>query len=358
MSMDFSAYLFEVDSQDKTEINHNEIYDIIKYTELGIAKYERTADHQENSQTHLTETGNRKNQSDEVDSMKGNKQDLNRSAWRDSIMFTTNIKQWKTRENVPESIVSLSFENYSHLAAPGSRPARPVRNNHSDAALVCKQKGGMQMRMLSTIWHNTTRMHGCQHCKTTANGLSSGSKKMTRKVTFSDAIGIPLRTIRVFESKPEDQFPSYIAVVADGSVPPTALQCDKPMVSTNKHLTVTFAQPISNFTAFFKKVDKCKVSLENIMIKGNEFLGMVRVRNIAFEKDIFVRYTSNYWHSYNDNDTTHVPNEDSAIHDTFTFQISVDPAGTPDVEFAICYKVQGQEFWDNNQGQNFKLIFA
>ncbi len=33
------------------------------------------------------------------------------------------------------------------------------------------------------------------------------------------------------------------------------------------------------------------------------------------------------------------------------------PAGASAVEYAICYTVNGQQYWDNNLGQNYRIEF-
>lgn len=87
-------------------------------------------------------------------------------------------------------------------------------------------------------------------------------------------------------------------------------------------------------------------------------LGTVRVKNISYKKDIFVRYTLNRWKDYADMraDFTYQCSDGKA--DKFTFKLAVypklfDQEITGLLEFAIVYQVNNSLFWDNNYGRNY-----
>ena len=174
----------------------------------------------------------------------------------------------------------------------------------------------------------------------------SSRKNKKRSVSFNDEFGMPLTTIRVLADTEEHELISPI-----GSPTPD-------YYTLVANLFLKFSQPASDSESFINKVQRCRVSLENIRTQGTEFLGTIRVLNIAFEKRVFVRYTINGWLSYTDVGTTYVPKPDDSatnnFYDTFSFGISVAPT-TGDVQFAICYRAAGQEFWDNNDGKNYRL---
>lgn len=83
--------------------------------------------------------------------------------------------------------------------------------------------------------------------------------------------------------------------------------------------------------------------------------GTVRVNNLAFKKEVFVRYTVDNWLSYRDLPAQYAASP-SLTHDDFVFSFPI-PISLPHgrkVAFAVCYRVAGQEHWDNNDGQNYE----
>lgn len=117
-------------------------------------------------------------------------------------------------------------------------------------------------------------------------------------------------------------------------------------------LEITFEQPAvqKNFHTMLR--DNL-VKLENAIINKNVCSGTIKVRNIAFEKEVFVRYTFDKWKSWNDLQAEYYPNSCTGYTDTFTFSIVVPEDDIKDVEFAICFQCQGNQYWDNNSGKNY-----
>ena len=123
-----------------------------------------------------------------------------------------------------------------------------------------------------------------------------------------------------------------------------------------KDLNVTFPQPIAldNFT---ERLNFLSVSLENVLVSNCTIMGTIKVKNIAYEKVVFVRHTLDDWKSFKDSKGSYVPDSCDGIYDRFSFGISV-PSTIKDgdkVEFAICYRTvaPSYEFWDNNNGKNY-----
>ncbi|KAJ3095537.1 hypothetical protein HDU97_006813, partial [Phlyctochytrium planicorne] len=95
--------------------------------------------------------------------------------------------------------------------------------------------------------------------------------------------------------------------------------------------------------------------------------GTILVRNLGFEKDVFVRMTADEWRSNKDVKATWggtvVPGGDSGI-ERFTFRVGVDgvvngrgkDGEEVKVEMAVGCRMAGGEFWDNNRGMNHSLI--
>lgn len=122
--------------------------------------------------------------------------------------------------------------------------------------------------------------------------------------------------------------------------------------------TLSFKQPASEYVRFRETLAKDRVSLENVVVKpdSSKIVGTIKVGNIAFEKKVFVRYTTNNWQSYMDRQATFQPST-SKVYDTFTFEVEL-PKPTDKakrLEFCICYIANGCEYWDSNGGENYKL---
>ena len=125
-----------------------------------------------------------------------------------------------------------------------------------------------------------------------------------------------------------------------------------------KELNLTFAQPIA-LSNFLERLNRQNVSLENVLVSNCAVMGTIKVRNIAYEKTVFVRCTCDNWKTFEDNNGSYVPLSCDGNYDRFSFAITI-PSTIKDgakVEFAICYKTVSpdNEFWDNNDGKNYVL---
>nr|CAH7727372.1 unnamed protein product [Callosobruchus chinensis] len=135
-----------------------------------------------------------------------------------------------------------------------------------------------------------------------------------------------------------------------------------PGVSTEDRWQITFAQPASDYVEFRKRLDEGKVSLENVIIKESDdtLVGTVKVKNIAFEKEVFVRSSINNWQTHEDTYCSYVPNSSTTpgvnvIYDTFSFKMQL-PLRTQKIEFCVCYSCNGTQYWDNNQNKNYVVL--
>lgn len=176
--------------------------------------------------------------------------------------------------------------------------------------------------------------------------------RLDRKVSFADSLGLELASIRLM-SEGRDTPPNL------SNVPqPIEFNATKP--SNTKILEPQFKQPITDFNAFYHSLGINSVALESICIIENTINGIVKVRNIAFEKEVIVCYTYDDWMSVNHcrchyiNPTTCDSPSTTSIFDTFVFQLPAD-ANWHTVEFCIQYKCSGQTYWDNNRGENYCL---
>ncbi|XP_018324895.1 protein phosphatase 1 regulatory subunit 3B isoform X2 [Agrilus planipennis] len=199
-------------------------------------------------------------------------------------------------------------------------------------------------------------------CLVTRNQKSKSSNELTaygkKKVVFADDRGMSLTHVRIMNE------PS--------NVPP--LLSSKFLAEVTKGLTaepeaktepweVTFQQPASDYVGFRAKLDENKVSLENVIVKESEdvVIGTVKVKNISFEKEVLVRYTFDSWETHQDVYCTYQPSQSQGatssayiLYDTFTFKLTLPPKSRK-IEFCICFRVNDDEYWDNNGGRNYVI---
>lgn len=120
---------------------------------------------------------------------------------------------------------------------------------------------------------------------------------------------------------------------------------------------VTFPQPASDYLAFRQKLDQENVSLENVIVKESEqcLVGTIKVRNLAYDKEVVVRVSNDSWKTHEDVHCTYVEQPGSPaliLYDTFRFRLTL-PLKSNVIEFCVRYRTDGKEYWDNNEEKNF-----
>lgn len=215
----------------------------------------------------------------------------------------------------------------------------------------------------STHTPPTSPKRPCLVIRPSDDSCSSGDEdpasptKLKKKVVFADDKGMSLTHVRVM-TEPSNVPPlwsmRFLAEVTQGV---TA----EPEVQTEPW-EITFPQPASDYVLFRKKLDNQNVSLENVIVKDGEeqVVGTVKVKNLAFTKEVFVRFTSDAWKTHEDAFCNYVPNNIAAgstyvVFDTFSFKINLPPKSRR-LEFCVCFNCDSIEYWDSNDGKNYLII--
>ncbi|KAI9443926.1 putative phosphatase regulatory subunit-domain-containing protein, partial [Lactarius indigo] len=92
--------------------------------------------------------------------------------------------------------------------------------------------------------------------------------------------------------------------------------------------------------------------------------GIVRVRNIAFEKSVSARFTTDAWTTVSEAQARYVGPDHAGDWDLFTFTIPLEapPLQPRTLLLAVRYSVPGNtagnEWWDNNGGADFRVLLA
>jgi len=170
-----------------------------------------------------------------------------------------------------------------------------------------------------------------------------------RRVSFADSVGQTL---------------AHIKIMTEGlNTPPKLDFCRLHLPHHELYptqLSPKFEQPVSEFNSFMDLLRANNVILESASVARNRITGMVKVRNIAYEKNVFVRYSVNKWTSSHDVACYYinpmVQGASNAVYDTFSFELDTRPSWK-ELSLCVAFECQGQRYWDNNRGQNYNFGF-
>ncbi|KAM7412150.1 hypothetical protein PAMA_021891 [Pampus argenteus] len=182
-------------------------------------------------------------------------------------------------------------------------------------------------------------------------------------VRFVDSLGLDLEDIKHFRAGDDPFVPHHVTVrllmgaeLADGRHLEISLPYLKPV----------FAQQPGDHPGFLHRLHDQKVCLERVLCFELGVIGITQVLNLDFKKDITARYSFTEWKSCTETKASWVSTINKTwgeegrqiSYDTFRFHLPVPPFLQPGavLEFAIQYKVCGSEYWDNNNGKNYKLV--
>lgn len=187
------------------------------------------------------------------------------------------------------------------------------------------------------------------------NETPTSPKRSSKKVSFADHQGFALATVRLVKERPDEpptlnpELLSSLTIGTDADV------------SLNPPIRVTFTQPASDYMAFRDKLNKNMVSLENVILRDYTVEGTIKVKNIHFEKKVYVRLSLDEWITFKDTTAKYLPgpgNKYKEPFDTFSFSMEIDPSFNvkKTIQFAVCFETDGKQYWDNNGGLNYVLV--
>lgn len=182
-----------------------------------------------------------------------------------------------------------------------------------------------------------------------------GRKKIVR---FADALGLDLADVRTFlDEIPKIPSSAYEDLNFDlNSDPFSSCHCPAPPPPTMPTLIPMFPQPGGQMD-FLERVKTLNISLESAVLTDTTVLtisGIIRVRNLDYNKSVHVRYTLDNWVTISDLQATYVPNSCDGFSDKFSFVLyghTLKIGQT--LEFALRLECLGCQYWDNNSGKNY-----
>lgn len=200
-----------------------------------------------------------------------------------------------------------------------------------------------------------------------SHSLPPSSEKKTKcknvGVRFVDSLGLDLEDVRLFKKGENPSIPPHVtfrlimgAELADGRHMEISLPYLKPVFDQ---------QPGDDGPHFLHRLEQQKVCLERVFCFELGVIGVTHVLNLDFEKEVTARYSFTEWKSSTETQAIWVSSLTKTLEggrqlscDTFRFHLPVPPFLQPGavLEFAIQYKVGGREYWDNNNGENYKLV--
>ncbi|KAL4231599.1 Protein phosphatase 1 regulatory subunit 3B [Mactra antiquata] len=181
------------------------------------------------------------------------------------------------------------------------------------------------------------------------------SPRSNKKVSFADHKGFALATVRIM-TEASDQ-PPKLGHQAMHSI----TKGEQATVSGLPPFKLGFTQPASDYMAFRDKIEKQCVSLENVILRDYNVLGTIKVKNICFDKRVFVRSTFDSWKTSQDIEAKFVqPFGGNLVHnfDTFSFEFNIDSQCDTNnkVMFCVCFETPSGQYWDNNNSNNYEII--
>uniref|UniRef100_A0A914UYI1 CBM21 domain-containing protein n=1 Tax=Plectus sambesii TaxID=2011161 RepID=A0A914UYI1_9BILA len=193
---------------------------------------------------------------------------------------------------------------------------------------------------------------------------TSPTSSLKKSVTFADSVGLNLEEIKLFTNQTD--FRDDYFEFADNLLLSSRRQAHTfPVLSS--HLTAfTKAEqqremqirwPLRGKGEVHKIVEAQNVCIESMSCSSMSTSGLVGVKNIAFEKQVQLRYTINAWETYSEIPCMFPFSSVFNNHYTFCFSFCLPldlPVGSC-CELCVCYTTAEQEFWDNNDSKNYRI---
>jgi hypothetical protein len=140
---------------------------------------------------------------------------------------------------------------------------------------------------------------------------------------------------------------------------------DLDLLSISSSLIVPQCWIIKSHNVNCSAIGNLNVVLDNIsMLDGSILCISILVKNLDFQKSVFVRHSSNGWLSFADSYASFeacvtLPQDGYTGLDRFVLLLNMREHIPNDIiahiEFALCFQVLEQEFWDNNGTHNYKV---
>ncbi|XP_042367458.1 protein phosphatase 1, regulatory subunit 3Db [Plectropomus leopardus] len=180
------------------------------------------------------------------------------------------------------------------------------------------------------------------------------------QVRFVDSLGLELEEVKVFKVQERPLIPQHVMFRLLMS---SELAFGRSLELSLPYFKPCFPENMGAESDFLQRLCTQSVCLEQVLCSEQGITGTIQVLNLAYEKVVTVHYSFTNWRTQTVTTASWVSSGyggeyDAPETDIFRFRLPVPPfilqPGTI-LEFAICYSVKGSNYWDNNNGQNYKL---
>ncbi|XP_019941974.2 protein phosphatase 1, regulatory subunit 3Db [Paralichthys olivaceus] len=197
-----------------------------------------------------------------------------------------------------------------------------------------------------------------------AQSLPSSAEKTkglrSLQVRFVDSLGLELEEVKVFKVQEHPLIPQHVMFRLLMS---SELAFRKSLELSLPYFKPCFPENMEAQPDFQKRLCTQSVCLEQVLCSEQGITGTIQVLNLAYEKEVTVHYSFTNWRTHTEVSACWVSSANNKEQgapeaDTFRFRLPVPPfimqPGAM-LEFAIRYHVRGSDYWDNNNGRNYKL---
>ncbi|XP_056382164.1 protein phosphatase 1 regulatory subunit 3D-like [Hyla sarda] len=178
-----------------------------------------------------------------------------------------------------------------------------------------------------------------------------------KEVRFADSLGLELTSVRHFCDADMPRVPYHVlAGLRCREACPAGAELSTLLLRPTSQLEPLFTNPGTK-ADFLDLVRHRKVCLETIHTDPFSISGDLRVLNLSYEKEVMVRYSVDSWSTSSEVMATFQRGFSDRYTDRFSFKLLCPTLLNKEevLEFAIRYKVCGTEYWDNNDGVNYKI---
>ncbi|KAL4655886.1 protein phosphatase 1 regulatory subunit 3D-like [Arapaima gigas] len=182
------------------------------------------------------------------------------------------------------------------------------------------------------------------------------------QVRFVDSLGLDLEEVKVFKVGEDPSVPQH---VLSRLLMSAEMAAGKHLEISLPYFKAEFPERPMEQADFVARLCRQCVCLEQVLCSEVGIIATAQVLNLAFEKDVSARYSFTDWKSSAESKATWVSTVhrgggvDGPASDVFRFRLPVPPfilrPGAA-LEFAVRFCVAGAEFWDNNDGRNYRLM--
>ncbi|XP_072308915.1 protein phosphatase 1 regulatory subunit 3D-like [Eucyclogobius newberryi] len=185
-------------------------------------------------------------------------------------------------------------------------------------------------------------------------------QRRSSQVRFVDALGLELEEVKVFRVQEHPQIPHHVMFRLSMS---SEMAFRKSSELSLPYLKPCFPEDQRTQPNFMQRLYNQRVCLEKVHCSDQGIAGTICVLNLAFDKHVSIHYSFTNWRTHTNTTASWVSSGDgwdanAPGTDVFQYRLPVPPfilePGAV-LEFAICYTVNGISYWDNNNGQNYKL---